>query len=121
MARPARRTKLFQLLDFLVGGAVLINRRLDWMRPGAPTAAAGARRRALDAGRNMVMREGQTRLEIQKKMHETGERNWQGGEAVAGERDFLSGGFAEELRLNSRGSRYGWNDKDGYFCLRQQG
>ena len=51
---PTRATKLFQLLDFCVGGAVLM-KRLD--------AAAGARGNArvaaeraisLDAGRNIV-------------------------------------------------------------------
>jgi hypothetical protein len=74
-ARPALRTKLLQLLDFGADVSVLINRRLAGMRTGAPTAAAGARRRALDAGRNMMRGERRTGLKIQKKMHETGRRS----------------------------------------------
>jgi hypothetical protein len=39
----------FQLLDLASAGAVLINRLL-----AGPRATAGARRRTLDAGRNMA-------------------------------------------------------------------
>lgn len=69
MANPSLRAEFFQLLDLLVVSdeLVLTNRLLPGPRAATTGEVVGARRKALEAGRNMVKGMGRVEKEARKE------------------------------------------------------